>query len=165
MTEHRQSPHQHRHWQFWMALRSMTHETISFVPSRNQQRLALFDVRCANERQNGHAKRKKIDATNLSLITWMTPVTDGDITLVIGFPIGCTVPRIIAYGTLCSPFDDTWSFSLASRDNSGADCNYEKYTLSNFTCLQLFLAINVEYLQGIQCVFVIIVAFQTQSKY
>lgn len=45
--------------------------------------------------------------TYLSLITWTTPVTDGDITLVIGVPMGCTVPRIIAYGTFWSLFDDT----------------------------------------------------------
>lgn len=60
--------------------------------------------------------------THLSLIIWTTPVTFGAIMLIIGLPIGVTVPRMIAYGTFLSFCAATWSLIFWSICTWGAVC-------------------------------------------
>lgn len=102
--------------------------------------------------------------THFTLITCNTPVTDGDIMLCNGFPIGSTVPRTMAYGTFrffCAP---TYSLRLLSMFNCGASYNMtQRITKKNWSIFALN-QVKKTYLQGFNSVLVAVIAFETQSK-
>lgn len=70
-----------------------------------------------------------LSSTHLTLMTCRTPVTDGDMMLCKGFPIGATVPRTMAYGTFLSFCAPTYSVRSLSIFNCGASYSFGKFKL------------------------------------